>query len=278
MILQADTGCTPRLTRQSAAITSFSLAWSISATTLVAYRWIAKREGLPNSRMVPSQILKPGLPRKLCPATQTPFMPTPSSLRSPPALGPNRERLSEHSPRKGARRSHATAKAQFPACRCRRLGLPQRIGRELRLQVRGKTPPLARRPDNQQPMIARIVLACEKTARFEPVHEACDLAFVSAHDLGELSGRDLAFFRTVHEHRRFLGRHPKLAETAIESGLQPYAGTKEPRYGEFCLPLSHAGILRLRLLRWGKGIPEESPILPAQRCSCHRFGRQNFLR
>src|SRR6202041_717305 len=98
---------------------------------------------------------------------------------------------------------------------------------EPRLQLRRKAESLARRLDDQQPVIAGIIPARNKTARFEPVDKPRDLAFVSAHGLGELSGRRLSFLRAVHEHRRLLCRHAELAETTIKRRLQPNAGTKE---------------------------------------------------
>src|SRR5271169_1873152 len=84
---------------------------------------------------------------------------------------------------------------------------------EPHLQLWHNTPPPARRLDDREPMIARIALARKKSARLETVHEPRNLAFVSAHGPGELSRGGFSFFRTMHEHRRLLCRHPELAET-----------------------------------------------------------------
>ena|SRR5271166_391891 len=103
--------------------------------------------------------------------------------------------------------------------------------REPPLQLWHNAPPLARRFDDQEPMIARIALACKKPARFQAVHEPRDLAFVAAHDRSELSGRCFTFLGTMQKNCRFLRRHSELAEAAIKRSLQPDARSKEARYG-----------------------------------------------
>lgn len=133
------------------------------------------------------------------------------------------------------------------------------------------------RLDYQEPTISGVISARNKPARLEPVKKSSDFAFVSPHRFGKPPRRSLALFRTVQEHRRLLGRHPELAKAAVKRGLQPYTGPEEPGYREFRLPLSNPSIFPLGLSRRGKGIRQESPLLPALRCSCHRFGRQNFL-
>src|SRR5580704_18734646 len=142
--------------------------------------------------------------------------------------------------------------------------------------MRHDTAPSARRLDNQEPMITRIAPASKKTVRFEPVDKARDLAFVSAHGLGQLSGGSLSLLRTMHEHGRFLRGHPESAKTTIKRCLQSYAGTEEPCDRELGLPLSDAGIFPLRLPRCDQGIPQQSPVLPGLRSFCHRFGRRGF--
>src|SRR5260370_12979333 len=107
---------------------------------------------------------------------------------------------------------------------------------EPRLQVRGKTAALVRRLDDREPMITWIAPTRKKTARFEPVHKARDLAFVSPHRLGELSSRSLALLCTMHVHRRCLRRHPKLPESPFKRRLLPIARPEQPGYREFSLP------------------------------------------
>src|SRR5208282_413237 len=126
---------------------------------------------------------------------------------------------------------------------------------EPQLQVRYNTPPLAGRLDDQEPMIARVAPARKKPARFEPVREPRDLAFVSAHSPRELSRGGCSFLHAMQKHCRFLRRHPELAETAIERCLQSNAGAEEPGNREFRLPLSDPGIVPLRLLRPSSRIP-----------------------
>ncbi len=147
---------------------------------------------------------------------------------------------------------------------------------EPHLQVRHDTPPPACRLDDREPMIARIAPARKKPARLEPVHEPRNLAFVPAHDPRELSRGGFSFLRTMHQHRRFLCRHPKLAEATIERRLQPYAGAKEPGYRELSLPLSDPGELSRSLLPSSGGIPQKSLPLSGLGRLRHPFGRHDF--
>jgi len=149
---------------------------------------------------------------------------------------------------------------------------------ESTLQLRHNTPPLDRSPDDQEPVIAGIAPASQETALLESVNEARYLPLVSAHDLCKLYAGSLPFFRTMHQDSCFLGRHPVLAETTIECCLQPYAGTEEPRYGQFRLPASNARVLPLRPLPFSERILQKSPLLPGLDSLRHPFGCHNFAR
>jgi hypothetical protein len=86
-------------------------------------------------------------------------------------------------------------------------------------------------PDDLEPSVLRMAFPRQKAARFEPVHKACDLSFVSAHELGELSSVRLSLFDATQKHSRFLCSHPEGIETVVKDRLQPDAHPEEPGNG-----------------------------------------------
>jgi hypothetical protein len=127
---------------------------------------------------------------------------------------------------------------------------------EPQLQLRSNASTPVRSLKDHEPMIARIASAGKKAPRFQSVNVTRNLPFVSAHGFGNLPGRSFSFFCAMHQHRRLLRRHPELAETSIERGLQPYARAEEPRYGKLRLPFPYPNVFPGRLLPFAARITQ----------------------
>lgn len=138
--------------------------------------------------------------------------------------------------------------------------------------LRRKASASTRWRDDLQPSVLWMAPPRQKTTRFEPVDEAGDLSFVSAHDLGEFSSGGLCLIHATQKHSRFLRSHPEGIETVVKDRLQPDAHPEEPGNGKLRLPFPNTSVFH-GLPPSLERPPSKLPALPSLSCLCHSFGR-----
>jgi hypothetical protein len=101
-----------------------------------------------------------------------------------------------------------------------------------------------RGPNWRKPAVARKGVAHDQTLCFQAADKTSDLAFISPDGYRELAGRDSSCLYATKKHSRFLERHPKPQEAAVERCLQLDAGPKKPEHEKIFAPFLSAEGLR----------------------------------